>query len=221
MMKVRPKLPPAYKKIYVEMYKANRGGKTPASRLSQWCEGWMHRQIAKGQKENAGILEIGAGNLNHLHYEQSKHYDIVEPFYALYANSPMRCFVKREYKSIGAIQGYLYDRIISIATFEHLASLDYVVRKTTKMLTPKDILQVAIPNEGCWLWTLGWKLTTGLEFRRKYGLDYGVIMRHEHLNTADEVDAVLRKYYKDVEVKYFGLGKHFSLYRYYECRRPK
>ena len=34
-----------------------------------------------------------------------------------------------------------------------------------------------------WPFKLGWKLTTGLGFRAKYGLDYSKIMSHEHLNS--------------------------------------
>lgn len=80
---------------------------------------------------------------------------------------------------------------------------------------------MSIPNEGCWLWTLGWRLTTGLEFKMKHKLDYNVLMKYEHVNNADEIGAVLKYYYSNVNVSYFGLGKHFALYRFYECSNPK
>ena len=70
------------------------------------------------------------------------------------------------------------------------------------------------------LWTLGWKLTTGLEFRLRYGLDYGLLMRHEHVNSADEVEEVLRHFFSSLDHSVFGVSKGFSLYRYYECRNP-
>ena len=81
------------------------------------------------------------------------------------------------------IENKEYDRIISIMTFEHLENLPEIVKKCHKLLKKDGLLQVAIPCEGELAFKLGWKLTTGLSFRLKYGLDYSKIMRHEHLNT--------------------------------------
>jgi len=71
------------------------------------------------------------------------------------------------------------------------------------------------------LWTLAWKLTTGLEFKLRYGLDYGLLMKHEHVNTAKEVEEVLVYFFSDVKCKVFGMSKSISLYRYYECNNPR
>jgi hypothetical protein len=38
-------------------------------------------------------------------------------------------------------------------------------------------------------------------------------MRHEHLNTADEIGAELRAVFKSVEERWFGLSRTVSLYR--------
>lgn len=219
MIKIRPKLPPEYQKLYVEQYKANRGGKTTASRLSQFVESWMHRKVAKDSSSRKSTLEVGAGNLNHLKYENVGVYDIVEPFKELYADSEERVKIRYCWDDISdALPILSYDRIISIATLEHVDNLLDVVARMSHLLSSCGVVRIAIPNEGSWLWTLGWKLTTGLEFRLRHGLDYGILMRHEHLNTADEIEEMLRYYFPYVSVKYFGFGKHFSLYRFYECR---
>jgi hypothetical protein len=60
-----------------------------------------------------------------------------------------------------------------------------------------------------------------LEFKLKYGLDYGLLMKHEHVNTAREIEEVLEYFFEQVECKVFGLAKSISLYRYYECRDPR
>jgi 2-polyprenyl-3-methyl-5-hydroxy-6-metoxy-1,4-benzoquinol methylase len=217
-VKKRSKLPKEYQDIYVKQYKENRAGKSRASALAQWCEEWMHKQVALDADKKKETLEVGAGNMNHLAYELSGKYDIVEPFTELYEHSLMLSWARNEYRDIANVpRRKFYDRIISIATFEHILDLERVVKKTTKILRKDGVLRVAIPNEGCWLWTLGWTMTTGLEFWLRYRLKYSILMRHEHVNTADEIDVVLRKYYKSVKVRYFGIGKHFSLYRFYEC----
>ena len=114
-----------------------------------------------------------------------------------------------------------YDRIISIATFEHIEDLPKVVAKTCLLLKEGGTLRVSIPNEGTFLWTLSWKLTTGLEYRLKYGLDYGILMKYEHVNTANQIEEVLNHFYTTVKCSVLGLSKGFAFYRFYECSLPK
>jgi len=112
-------------------------------------------------------------------------------------------------------------RIISIATFEHIIDLPKVVAKSCLLLESKGSLRTSIPNEGTFLWTLGWRMTTGLEFKLKYGLDYGNLMKHEHVNTAKEIEEVLNYFYAINKCKVFGLNKRIGLYRFYDSKKPK
>jgi hypothetical protein len=64
-------------------------------------------------------------------------------------------------------------------------------------------------------------MTTGLEFRLKHGLDYGLLMKHEHVNKAKEIEAVIRYFFKRVESRVFGLSKYLSLYQFYACEEPE
>ena len=151
----------------------------------------MHRQVAADipfRKPGFTTLEVGAGTLNHLSYEPSSmHYDAVEPMRELYEPSPMRARVTHMYADLAEVSRHDYDRIISIAVFEHLCNLPFTVASCGLHLAPEGQLRVAIPSEGTLLWTLGWKLTTGIEFRLRHGLDYAVLMRHEHVNKAAEI----------------------------------
>ena len=79
------------------------------------------------------------------------------------------------------------------------------------------VLRVAIPNEGRFLWKFAYTMTTGLEFKHKYGLDYSMLMNYEHVNTADEIEAVLVHFFPHIKRSMLGVGKVFSLFRYYEC----
>jgi hypothetical protein len=184
-------------------------------------ESWMHRQVAKdvaGKNEAPSTLEIGAGTLNHLRYEPpSSRYDVVEPITALAANSPLRSRIGAVFEDVRDVRERRYERIISVAAFEHYANLPDIVSCCSDLLVPGGKLRVAIPSEGALLWTLGWKLTTGLEFRRRYGLDYSVLMKHEHVNTATEIEAVLRAFFSTVKRSLLGITANLSFYQFFEC----
>lgn len=222
--KVRIALPLEFQKIYSEHYKKNREGQTSASSLAQKMEAWLHRKVAKDVVglNDKSTLEIGAGTLNQLRYEQTTPYDIIEPFSELYINSEFRNRINKIYKDIDEI-GVLdkYDRITAIATFEHITDLPKVVAKTCIHLNEKGTLRVSIPNEGTFLWKLGYKLTTGVEFKLKYGLDYSILMNYEHVNTANEIEQVLKYFYGKVKCSCFGINRKIAFYRFYECSNPK
>lgn len=223
--KERVPLPPEFQAIYSAQYKENREGKSSAAGLAQKMESWMHRKVAADVASGPGrsTLEIGAGTLNHLPYEtHSKPYDIVEPFHYLYESSPLVERLGNVYDDVAEVRNDTrYDRIISIAAFEHICSLPAVVAKCGTILNEGGCLRVAIPSEGTILWRLGYALTTGLEFRRRYNLDYGVLMKHEHVNTAKEIELVLRHFFSDIENSVFGIAKALSFYQFYVCRKPR
>lgn len=220
--KIRPALPPEYEKIYLQHIQENRHGQSPASRLSTGLEGWMHRRIAGDARESLSTLEIGAGTLNHLRYEPDHAaYDIIEPAHYQFAGSPFLSRVRNIYDDIKDVPPETrYDRIISIATFEHICNLPEVVANSGLLLQPGGALRAAIPTEGGPLWKLGWKLTTGWEFKRRYGLDYEVIMRSEHVNNWKEVASVLNYFFQRVEFSSMGLTRALSVYQVYICRDP-
>lgn len=222
--KVRIDLPLEFQKIYSEHYKKNREGETSASSLAQKMEGWLHRKVAKDVigVNNKSTLEIGAGTLNQLMYEQTAPYDIIEPFSELYAHSKFRNRINKVYKDIDEISDFeKYDRITAIATFEHITDLPKVVAKTCNFLNENGTLRVSIPNEGTFLWKLGYTLTTGIEFKLKYGLDYSILMNYEHVNTASEIEQVLKYFYGKVKCSCFGINRKIAFYRFYECSNPK
>ncbi len=223
--KTRPPLPPEFEKIHITHYMQNRRGETPASFVSQKMESWMHIQVAadtKGDKTCKTTLEIGAGTLNQLSYEPDYGpYDIIEPFQELYETSSSLNRIHNIYHDIREISGHkLYDRITSIAVLEHICNLPEVIARSGLLLKPNGLFRASIPSEGTILWTLGWKLTTGIEFRIKYGLDKGIWMKHEHVNNSKEIENLLKYFFGDVHGKVFGLCKGFSLYQFYSCKNP-
>lgn len=219
--KKRSPLPPEFQAIYANQYKENREGGSKASGLAQKMESWMHRKVAEDVQsgKQKSTLEIGAGTLNHLRYEkQSAPYDIVEPFNLLYESSPQLNRIRKIYEDISEIpETTKYERVISIATFEHICDLPKVVAQSGLLLADGGRLRAAIPSEGTILWYLGYTFTTGVEFKRRYNLDYEVLMKHEHVNTAKEIETVLRHFFSDVKGVVFGIAKSLSFYQFYDC----
>lgn len=221
----RPELPPAFETIYTEQYLRNRSGASAAASLSQRLERWLHRQVAAdlGGGRGQATLELGAGTLNQLPYEpDAAPYDIVEPFTALFANSPLLDRVRQVFTDVADVPAdSRYGRITSVASLEHICDLPAVLARAALLLDEGGVLRAAIPSEGGLLWRLGWSCTTGLEFRLRYGLDYGLLMRHEHVNQAWEIEALANALFEKVEIRSLGVGRQLSLYRFIAGRRPR
>jgi hypothetical protein len=220
----RPELPAVFRAAISEYYVINREGKSATTSISQKLESWMHRKVAAdvvGQGKPPSTLEIGAGTLNHLRYEPAQQeYDIVEPYRDFFVGSARLSRIRTVYSDIREVSRRRYGRITSIATFEHLTELPFVVAKAVELLdNEKGRLRVGIPNEGTVMWRLG-TAVTGMEFRRRYGLDYQVFHRHEHVNTAHDVEAVLRYFFGEVRCSVFGLSRRLAFYRFYDCAKP-
>ena len=220
--KTRTPLPPEYARLYESQYKSNRSGSTTATSAAKRMESWLHKKVAKDSGRHLATLEIGAGTLNQLQYEPlGEAYDIIEPFTALYENEAHKPLLRNIYTLIEDVPlTNRYDRITSCAAFEHIPNLPYVVSKTGLLLKEGGCLRTAVPSEGGMMWKLGYTLTTGVEFKRQYKLDYSVLMKHEHINNVDEIHEIISYFYKDVSVSRFGIGKHFSFYSFFVAHKP-
>jgi SAM-dependent methyltransferase len=223
--RTRPPLSPAHRAIYVQHHQDNRRGADPAQAMALRLETWMHRCVAAARHPDGDtILEIGAGTLNHVPYEASCHrYEAVEPLRELYAGSTQRTRVAAIYSDIREVpDGNRYDRILSVAVLEHLTELPAVVARSALLLSPGGIFQAGIPTEGGFLWGAAWRCTTGVLFRLRTGLNYGALMRYEHVNTAREIQEVVRHFFASVCARRFPLPFHnLSLYTYLEAREPR
>jgi hypothetical protein len=220
--RTRPPLPEANERIYLDEYRRNRRASGGALfRVTATLESWRHRKIARLQT-GGRLLEIGAGTLNHLQYEPAIPYDIVEPLPALYQGSTETDRVARVYAYIADIPDHVrYQRIISVAVLEHVKHLPDVVARSGLLLDRNGVFQAGIPAEGGMLWGLAWRSTTGIAYRLRTGLPYAPVMHHEHVNTAEEIIAIVRYLFRSVTVSWFLLpSPHLSFYCYIEARDP-
>ncbi|MGI9301725.1 MAG: class I SAM-dependent methyltransferase [Gammaproteobacteria bacterium] len=221
--RVRPPMTEAHRDIYTQEYKLNRTGAGTLQRAVQFLESWMHHKVAASN--NTGrILEIGAGSLNHVAYEKNAEtYDCVEPFVELFADSSHRQEIRHFYSDIAEIpEDARYQTILSVAVLEHVLDLPEVVARSGLLLAPHGAFRAGIPSEGGLLWGLSWRMSTGIAYRLRTGLDYKSLMRHEHVNTANEIVSVVRHFFGSVSIRRFPLpALHMSVYTFLEANNPK
>lgn len=221
--KIRPQLPVPYQKIYKKFYIEYALSATKARKLAKLAESWYHKKVSSlNQSRYNAILEVGAGSLNHIEYESNfLTYDIVEPknFLIQSARKENLTQVDKIYSCLDQVPvDTKYDKIISIACLEHILDLQVHLVTIKKLLKKSGFFIVAIPAEGEFLWSLGWRLTTGLAFLIKYRLNYGVIMRFEHVNKAQEILAMLGDVFKIDEIHSYPFNrKHLRLYIVIKC----
>jgi SAM-dependent methyltransferase len=218
----RPPLSTRWQERYTHVYKEGREGRTLLYGLTQLLERWMHRRVAGGAAAGR-VLELGAGTLNHVRYEAERaEYDVVEPFIELYRGKAEAARVRRFYRDIAEIEsGSRYDRIVSVATLEHITDLPMAMARAALLLAPGGEFRAGIPSEGGFLWGASWRCTVGLSCRVRYGLDYGELMRHEHVNSAPEIIELARYLFRECSVARFPLPlHHLSLYSVLIARNP-
>ena len=219
----RPALPSDQQDTYVEHYRANRAGKEGLAKTAARLESWMHRRVAEGV-DHGLLLEIGAGNLNHAPYLVSGcECDAVEPFEELWVDSAYCSRMRYIYSDMREIpENVRYDCVFSIAVLEHLTDLPFVLAHAGLLLKEGGTFRAGFPSEGGILWGAGWRLTTGIEYRLKRKRNYAALMRHEHVNTADEILCLLRHFYEDLGVSRFPFpSHHFSFYTAVVASKPR
>jgi hypothetical protein len=222
--KLRPELPPRHRAVYEREYALNRSGSGPLYAAVAALERWMHSSIARREPDGP-VLELGAGNLNHLKFESDvSTYDVCEPLAGLLLKPPLPPSVRyviTDYRELRGLPGE-YSKVLSIAVLEHLEHLPYVVAQSALLLAPDGVFQAGVPSEGGALWGLSWRLSTGLAYRLRTGLDYASLMQHEHVNTVDEIEAIVEYFFQNVCVSRFPFAaKHLSFYSYVEASNPR
>ena len=189
----------------------------------------MHKNILKSQNiSNINTLEIGAGTLNHLMYEDLKKkdsYDIIEPKKFLFRDNILKKKINRIYSDYLNLPNRNYDRIISCATLEHLTDLPKFLALTAFKLKNKySFHSHSIPCEGYLAWTIANRYITGMVFKLRTGCNYNELMNHEHVNNYDEIYSIIKFFYSNVNVNYsypFFISPHTSFYANISFSKPR
>lgn len=220
--KTRPLLPSNFKDIYSKHYIYCRSNKGLIRKVFTYFTNWMHLQVSKKSQSNKNILELGAGTLNHIKFETFEKYDVIEPFDDLFNASLNKDKITKRYNYTTDLSDNLsYDRIISIATLEHLTNLPKDLALLAKKLKKNGIFQHSYPSESGFLWYCCSRYISGLNFYLKYKLNFDTFLKHEHVNNAREIEKIINLIFNKVQVRRFPLNLlHLSVFSYIEAKEP-
>jgi SAM-dependent methyltransferase len=165
-------------------------------------------------------LEVGAGNGDHLAYENLEN----QEYWANDRRDSQTSLIRSRFPNVKTINsdcqegfdvpdGY-FDRIIANNVLEHLPNLPKAVEHLERLLSDKGQLGVALPCDPGLAYRVGKYLTTERAFKKRYKQSYSWFVESEHINAPEEVLHVLRKHFKIVHRTYYPCFvpiKHINL----------
>lgn len=173
-------------------------------------ERFNHGFVAKlPHSPGCRTLEIGFGFGEHLRYERGD-----QDYYCLdYREdfcSRVRGLLPADHVCCGDIQETqlqwsdgMFDRIIAIHVLEHLPRLPDALEEVNRLLNNEGVFDVVIPCEGGLAYSLARKISAERMFRRRFKMDYGPIIRSEHVNTHAEIVSALEDSFRVNRARFF------------------
>lgn len=151
-------------------------------------------------------LEIGAGIGEHLTYEKLTP-EQLENYVALELRPAMAAEIARVHPGCKAVVGDCqqrldfpdghFDRVLAVHVLEHLPNLPAAVREMHRLCNKEHgRFQVVIPCEGGLAYGLARRISAQRFFRKRWDMDYRLIIEREHMNVPREIFAVLDEYFE-------------------------
>jgi len=182
-----------------------------------WYQYWLpllHQRFGRVGRFNHGFalrtadvslrtLEIGAGEGRHAEMEPSDNYFGVElvPELLRYRSRMAAGDVEKGIP----FQSRSFDRVLAIHVLEHLANLPVALDEIARVLRPGGVFTAVIPCEGGIGYSAGRNLSVRPIFERKFGRNYDWMIAYDHINTAREILAELRRRFRMQNTQYFPL----------------
>jgi SAM-dependent methyltransferase len=160
-------------------------------------------------------LEIGAGNGEHLKYEQLDQLQR-KNYYAVDIRENMVAEFRKQFPDIHAFvadcqmrmnfeDGY-FDRILAIHVLEHLPNLPAAVREMHRLCDKRrGLLSIVIPCEGSLAYSVARKLSAKRIFEARYKQNYRWFIEREHLSQPSEIFEELSSHFELTSSMYFPI----------------
>jgi SAM-dependent methyltransferase len=173
--------------------------------LEKFNHGFSARNARHGQK----VLEIGAGLGEHIAYEPLMGVE----YYAMEILPKMAEAIKQRYPIVKVVTGdcekptnfdnNFFDRIIAVHVLEHLNNLPATIREMRRILKNGGEFNVIIPCEGGWLYSLARFVSAERLFKKRYNMDYGWLIRSEHVNKPNEIIEEITREFEIKKIRFF------------------
>lgn len=162
-------------------------------------ENFNQRYPLRSAKSGGRTLELGAGVGAHCHWENLGN----QEYYCNELRDELAKKIQerfpRAHTAVGDCQQRLdfsehfFDRVIAIHVLEHLPNLPGALAEVHRLLKPGGRFSVVIPCEGGTVYSLARRVSSQRMFEKRYAWSYREYIRTEHVNTANEVLAVLEE----------------------------
>lgn len=162
-------------------------------------------------KKNSVTLEIGAGLGAHAAFEDLKNQDYFQMEYREDFCKELRKKFDPSKVVCGDIQGRLpfedgiFDRIIAIHVLEHLPDLPKALTEIKRLMKPDGVFDVVLPCEGGLAYSLARKISAERMFKKRFKMDYGPIIKNEHVSTYSEILREIDENFQRAQSRYFPL----------------
>lgn len=162
-------------------------------------------------KPGSVTLEIGAGLGAHAAFEDLTHQDYFLMEYREDFCKELRKKFNPEKVVCGDIQKQLpfpaqkFDRVVAIHVLEHLPDLPKALVEIKRLMKHDGVFDIVLPCEGGLAYTLARKISAERMFRKRFKMDYGPIIKNEHVSTYQEIVTELKKHFRFQSSQYFPL----------------
>ncbi len=175
-----------------------------------------HRYVVKATPKNfLRTLEVGAGNGEHLKYEQLTQAQKAQ-YVAVDILESMLLKLRKQFPDIRTIvgdcqehldfdDGY-FDRILAIHVLEHLPNLPAAVKELHRLCDKqRGVLLAVIPCEGSLAYSIARKISAQRIFEERYKQSYRWFIEREHINRPHEIFQELAPFFSISSVTYFPI----------------
>ena len=114
-------------------------------------------------------------------------------------------FVKTLVGTCGSIplKDHTVDLIIASHILEHLPNLKNDLREIKRVLKKNGKVIIVLPADPGFLWNLLTYFSPSRSRLKKIGVEYDVVMRHEHVNTFSKCMTIIKKEFKILDESYY------------------
>jgi SAM-dependent methyltransferase len=170
-----------------------------------------HEYAARLAAPGTRTLEIGAGDGEHLRYEDLNGQD----YYAVEMRPELAQQLEKRFPSVHTVvrdcekslevPEASFDRVIAIHILEHLANLPAALDEVGRVLKPNGVFVVVIPCEGGLGYEIGRQFSSKRMFEKRYDVSYEWMIRYEHINKAKEVVEELERRFEVKDKTFYPL----------------
>ncbi|KTD58725.1 methyltransferase [Legionella sainthelensi] len=191
-----------YKAKFSEYYHAANYSKSLQTRAMEASHKLLEKYYSSAMHFDK-VLEIGAGTGEHIKYIRHRYsqYIISDIDENVLHTAKERINIPHSKVSFEIQKGgelsysdRTFDRIIACHVLEHIYMPHLVLKEWSRVLKPNGILSILIPTDPGLAWRLG-RYFGARKVAYANGLAYDYIMAREHVNSCNNLIALLRHYF--------------------------